>query len=208
MSESKKPVKARDSAMGLAQVLICFLEAWEDLQEARRRAPEYTGQFTREHFYADEQDHFNRAADDLEDAVVRASMTVEGKRRALAAKVCGPWVKHDDTDYAKCLRTFSSTCMVRCTPSEDGFDAPVVRVYKRSKPSEPVAETFCLADEAEFEEAMALYERELARWDEEPWTWEVRWHDDNYLATAASREDAMGDADGWLQVQGWRLEVE
>jgi uncharacterized protein YjbJ (UPF0337 family) len=85
-SDSKPVVKARDSAMSLAQLTLNLMEAWGDLKTARGKVLEYTAEWARDRYSeevqaatADAQEAFNRAADDFEDAVARSACERCGK---------------------------------------------------------------------------------------------------------------------------------
>ena len=60
---------ARPSAAALAEALMTLLQTADAFRDAVRNVPEYTGQHTEAHFYAVEQEAYNRACDVYEDAV-------------------------------------------------------------------------------------------------------------------------------------------
>jgi hypothetical protein len=67
--ELKNPIPARPAAEALSQALGDLLEARSALEKARAEVPRYTGDKSREDYYAFEQEQANRAADRLLDLV-------------------------------------------------------------------------------------------------------------------------------------------
>jgi hypothetical protein len=222
----KNPAPARDSAMALAQTHLLLAQTTEELTRARRDAPSYTGQWSDSDYTAEAREAFNRAADDFEEAVVssvlRLSMTLEGKRLALRAKVVGPWTPYNGSPYAKATRTGTSAeALVRFTPSEvygvhrdytsegGGVEEPVVQVGPRMEPRAPCAGDYQMGDDEEYEADRAAFEREHADWGVNRWSWvvESRWREGEViLGFAPDREAACAGADAWLAGAGWRRE--
>ncbi len=62
-----KPARPEAAALGAA--LTAFLAADGALDKARASVPGYTGQWSDKDYYAEEQEQYNRACDDLADAV-------------------------------------------------------------------------------------------------------------------------------------------
>lgn len=59
-------VKPADpKAEALANAIIALMEAEKALQEAQSKVPNYTAQWDRKDYYAEEQEAWNRAADAL-----------------------------------------------------------------------------------------------------------------------------------------------
>lgn len=62
-----KPINPE--AQYLADTIIRLLKADADLAEAQSRAPRYTAEFSRQDYYAEEQQKWNQAAESLYDMI-------------------------------------------------------------------------------------------------------------------------------------------
>ncbi len=64
------PRPAAPEAIHLAETMVALSRAAERLEDARTKVPNYTGQYSPEHFIRYEQDEYNRAAEAFADAVL------------------------------------------------------------------------------------------------------------------------------------------
>ena len=60
---------ARPEAAALGAALTAFLAAEKALEQAMDAVPSYTGQWDSKDYYAEEQELYNRACDELADAI-------------------------------------------------------------------------------------------------------------------------------------------
>lgn len=202
----KNPVPARSSAMALAQMALNLQEAHADLVTARRNTPDYTAQWSTSDYTAEAQEGFNRAADDYEDAVLRSVLkSPRAKMMALDAKVVGPWLSFNESEYAERRRIkYAPDASARFTPSSKG-EEPVVMVIKRTTPREPLSSDFLMGEEDEYRNEKAQWDAQVEDCKDNPWRWTIQSPYGEYNGVAETREDAMGDADGYLTVEGWTL---
>ncbi|MCV9964475.1 hypothetical protein OIU34_21530 [Pararhizobium sp. BT-229] len=64
-----KPTPARPENLDLANALFRLIETQSALEAKMASVPSYTGQWSPEDYYADEQEDFNRAVDAYADTV-------------------------------------------------------------------------------------------------------------------------------------------
>lgn len=68
--DGKEPTPCSSRANDLAQAFLALIEAKARLDAAEKSAPNYTAQWSRKDFFANELEAYYRAADDLE-AVIK-----------------------------------------------------------------------------------------------------------------------------------------
>lgn len=69
-----KPVTpARESASRLAEAMLSLIGAKLALDQAKRKVPSYTAQWSDSDYYADEQETYNRACEAFENAILNSS---------------------------------------------------------------------------------------------------------------------------------------
>lgn len=67
--DGQKPKPADPKAQEFAAGVVDLMQAHTALEEAKKRVPDYTGQWAEEDYYANEQEAYNRAADSLYELV-------------------------------------------------------------------------------------------------------------------------------------------
>lgn len=65
-------VPARKTSGELGDALFLLISTRIALDKAKREVPDYTAQWSDADYYANEQEAYNRACDELEDAVLRS----------------------------------------------------------------------------------------------------------------------------------------
>lgn len=63
------PTPCSDRATMLAAAVLTVVNTQKELEDAYDKVPSYTGQWSPEHYYADEQEAFNRACERFERAI-------------------------------------------------------------------------------------------------------------------------------------------
>jgi hypothetical protein len=65
----KQPTPARPESLKLADAIYDMLQVRKALAKAKKAVPDYTGQWSDEDYYAEEQEAYNRAADRLAEVI-------------------------------------------------------------------------------------------------------------------------------------------
>jgi hypothetical protein len=136
-------------------------------------------------------------------------LTIAEKRRAMRAKVAGPWMDFNKSAHAVAHRTgWGGGCTARFTPVEkEATDAPVVKVWKRWRQPEPQEHHYhdgyedesYVTDNARWE--AAEYDREF-----NPYGWEVDFYPHTKKrGSAPTHQEAQDFADAWMRKDGWAL---
>lgn len=69
MFREEEVTPIRPEAQRFAAALTAFLRADRELEEAMEKVPSYTGQWSSKDYYAEEQNTYNVAANELADAI-------------------------------------------------------------------------------------------------------------------------------------------
>lgn len=149
---------------------------------------------------------------------------MEVKQAMVRGRVAGAWEPFNESAYAKRHNVgFPSGTMARFTPDRNEPEVEVVKVYRRIKQGEPNWTDYVddwetnpdnpSYDEEKFEKDHAAWVAECKSMEVLPWKW-VMSSDAKRMSSksldlvegvAGSAEDAMFEADRYMEKQGWVL---
>jgi hypothetical protein len=129
----------------------------------------------------------------------------------LSARVAGPWVVFNSSEYAKAKRvSFPRGAMTRLTPSGGStVPVPVVKVHTAIRPSAPDPEGY--TEPWDYEAAQNEYEVYIAEIAAKPWKWSIdllfhkHFPMDGREGLAETKRGAKDAADTALQAAAWAL---